>query len=116
MDRGLFVADPVATGVDVRHLFYYAALVQEITKWGLIGFRADAYDPNADFLDNRTGQLLPVSQTIHTLSPLVGLPIPGRARLLFQYDAVLDALARDALGVPADLKNDRFTFRLQVEK
>jgi len=57
-----------------------------------------------------------VSQTITTLSPLVGVTIPGRARLVFQYDAVIDALSRDALGVPADLRNDRFTLRLQVEK
>ena len=116
MDRGLFVADPIETGVDLRHLFYYGAIVQEVTRWGLVGFRVDAYDPNADFLDNRTGRLLPVSQTITTLSPLVGLQIPGRARLVFQYDAIFDALSRDELGVPADLKNDRFTLRLQVEK
>lgn len=116
MDRGLFVADPVKTGVDARHLFYYGAIVQEVTRWGLLGFRVDAYDPNADFLDNRTGRLLPVSQTITTLSPLVGLTIPGIARLVFQYDVVFDALSRDELGVPADLQNDRFTLRLQVEK
>lgn len=116
MDRGLFVADPIQSGVDLRHLYYYAAIVQEVTRWGLVGFRVDAYDPNADFLDSRTGRLLPVSQTITTLSPLVGVTIPGRARLVFQYDAVIDALSRDALGVPADLRNDRFTLRLQVEK
>jgi hypothetical protein len=116
MDRGLFVADPIQTGIDARHLFYYGAIVQEVTRWGLAGFRVDAYDPNADFLDNRTGRLLPVSQTITTLSPLVGLTIPGTARLVFQYDVVFDALSRNELGVPADLKNDRFTLRLQVEK
>jgi hypothetical protein len=116
LDRGLFVADPVTTGVDVRHLYYYAAWVQEVTRWGLVGFRAEAYDPNADFFDNRLGKLLPASQTIHTLSPLVGLAIPGRAKLVFQYDVVIDGLGRDDRGVPADLKNDRFTLRLQVEQ
>lgn len=115
LDRGLFVADPIASGVEVRHFFYYGAFVQEITRFGLAGFRVDHYNPNADFLDPRGGKLVPTAQGITTLSPVAGLVLPGRARLLFQYDAILDALTRDARGVPADLKNDRWTLRLQVE-
>jgi hypothetical protein len=115
LDRGLFVADPVAAGTDARHLYYHASWVQEVTRWGLAGFRAEAYDPNADFLDNRVGKLVPTSEAIHTFSPIVGLTIPGRARLLFQYDVVLDSLGRDARGVPADLDNNRFTVRLQLD-
>lgn len=114
LDRGLFVADPVATSVDVRELSYYAAFVQEITPYGLAGFRFDTYDPNADFFDKRQGKLVPTSQAIHTFSPLVGLALPGYARLIFQYDVVRDLLAKDARGVPVDLKNDRWTLRLQV--
>jgi hypothetical protein len=34
---------------------------------------------------------------------------------MFQYDIILDALARDASGVPADLKNDQLTVRVQGE-
>jgi hypothetical protein len=114
LDRGLFVADPVASGVDVRELAYYAALVQEVTPYGLAGFRFDTYDPNADFFDKRQGKLIPTSQAIHTFSPLLGLVLPGHARLIFQYDILRDLLAKDARGVPVDLKNDRFTLRLQV--
>ena len=115
LDRGLFIADPVTTGVDVRHFGAYGALVQEITPYGLLGFRFDYYDPNADFFDKRGGKLLPSSQSIKTFSPLVGLQLPGHAKLIFQYDIVRDLLAKDLVGVPTDLKNDRFTFRLQVQ-
>ena len=42
--------------------------------------------------------------------------VPGvRGRLVFQYDAVIDALGRDARGVPTNLKNDQFVVRMQVE-
>jgi hypothetical protein len=114
LDRGLFVADPITTSVDVRELSYYAAFVQEITPYGLAGVRFDTYDPNADFFDKRQGKLVPTSQAIHTFSPLVGLALPGHARLIFQYDLIRDLLAKDARGVPVDLKNDRWTLRLQV--
>ena len=115
MDRGLFVADPVATGFDVRELGYYAAFVQDVLAWGFVGFRVDVYNPNADLFENRAGQLLPASQSITTLSPLVGFRIGERARLSLQYDHILDNLARDATGVPTDLKNDLITARLQVD-
>jgi hypothetical protein len=115
LDRGLFVADPVATGIDVRHLGAYGAILQEITPYGIVGFRFDYYDPNADFFDRRGGKLLPSSQAVKTFSPLVGLQLPDRARLVFQYDAVRDLFARDQSGVPTDLENDRFTLRLQVQ-
>jgi hypothetical protein len=119
MDRGMFLADPVVSGVDSRELGCYVGFVQEITRWGVVGFRFDHYDPNADFFDKRGGKLLPTSQSIDTFSPLVGLRLPDsgdgdRARLLFQYDFVRDHLARDGRGLPTDMKNDAYTLRLQV--
>jgi hypothetical protein len=115
MDRGLFLADPVAAGVDQRELGFYAAAVQEIGPYGVIGFRYDYYDPNSDAFDKRQGRVLPVNQAITTLSPLVAVTLPEHARLLFQYDSISNALARDAAGVPAHLKNDVWTVRLQVQ-
>jgi hypothetical protein len=35
--------------------------------------------------------------------------------VLLQYDAIVDSLARDAQGVPTDLRNDRITIRVQGE-
>lgn len=115
MDRGLFIADPVLTSIDARELGYYVGFVQEITPYGVVGFRYDDYDPNADLLGLRGGHLQPATMRIKTYSPLVGAVLPGRARLLFQYDFVEDRLALDPRGVPTDLNNDRWTLRLQVE-
>jgi hypothetical protein len=115
LDRGQFVADPIATGVDVREFGAYAAFVQEITRYGLVGFRFDYYDPNADFLQSTAGKLVPVSEAISTLSPLVGLQLPDRARLIFEYDAVKNFLALDARGVPTNLPMNMFALRLQVQ-
>ena len=115
LDRGLFVADPVTTHVDVRELGGYVAFLQEIMGYGLVGFRFDYYDPNADFLQSSGGQLLPVSQAIKTFSPLVGLQLPDRARLLFEYDAVRNLLGIAPNGVPTSLPADHFALRLQVQ-
>jgi hypothetical protein len=117
LDRGLFIANPTDAstgGIDLREMGYFVAFTQEITKYGVVGFRYDVYDPNADATDQRLGKVLPYDQKIKTYSPLVGLVLPGRARLLFQYDAIRDLLARDARGVPVDFKNDQWTLRLQV--
>jgi hypothetical protein len=115
LDRGLFVANPGDVGgADLRELGYYFAFTQEVTRYGVVGFRYDVYDPNSDITDQRRGKTLPTSQRIRTYSPMVGLVLPGRARLLFQYDAIRDFLARDTRGVPTDFKNNQWTGRLQV--
>lgn len=114
LDRGLYIADPTLTTYDVRELAYYVAFTQEITPYGIIGFRYDFYDPNSDLTEQRRGKIEPVSLAMHTYSPLVGLVLPGRARLLFQYDFIDDKLARDSLGVPIDFANNQWTLRLQV--
>jgi hypothetical protein len=115
MDRGLFIANPTIGGQDTRELGYYVGAVQEITQYAAIGFRTDFYDPNADFLGFQSGKLVPVSQRVRTYSPLVALVLPGRARLVFQYDFIRDFYGRDARGVPNDLANDTFTLRMQGE-
>jgi hypothetical protein len=115
MDRGTFVADPVATGVDQRELGFYAGIVQEIGPYGVVGFRYDFYDPNSDAFDKRRGRLLPFSEALTTYAPLVGVALPDRARLLFEYDANRNALGRTVTGVPTSLKSDTWTVRLLVQ-
>lgn len=121
LDRDFLVADPIAYGADLRELSASAAFVQELFGWALIGARYDYYDPNTDLLDRRRGVFVPVSAALHTVSPLVGalLPagkVPGfRARLMIQYDAIWDRLGRDGAGVPANLRNDQLTLRVQGE-
>lgn len=115
MDRGLFVADPIATGVDQHELGYIAGLVQELGRYAVVGFRYDVYDPNSDAFDSRRARLLPYNQAITTYAPLVGLTLPERARLSFEYDFIKNALGRNDLGVPASLKMNTWTVRLQVQ-
>ncbi|HEY1697832.1 MAG TPA: porin [Polyangiaceae bacterium] len=115
LDRGLYVADPIVTNVDQREMGYYAGIVQEVTRWAVVGLRFDVYDPNLDASDSRGGKLLPFSEAITTWSPMVGLVLPDRARLVLQYDAIDNAFARSAVGVPTKLQDDVFTCRLQVQ-
>jgi hypothetical protein len=114
-DRGLLVADPVTTGVSLREVGWYVAYVQEVTRWGLVGLRVDAYNPNGDSTAQRGALLLPVDQTITTWSPLVGLVLPDHARLVFEYDRILNQSGLSAGGVPTQLAEDQWALRLQVE-
>jgi hypothetical protein len=114
-DRGLLVADPTQTGIDLREVGWYAAYVQEVTPYGLVGLRVDAYNPNGDATTQLGGNLAPRDQTITTWSPLVGLVLPGHARLVFEYDHVLNLAGIDSRGVPTALREDQWALRLQVE-
>lgn len=115
LDRGYLVADPIATGYDVRELSWYVAAVQDVTPYALVGFRADSYQPNSDLFEARRGLFLPQDASVLTLSPLIGGRIPGLAKLYLQYDYVVDLLGRDERGEPEDLANDQWTLRAQVE-
>lgn len=115
LDRGLYVADPIATGLDTRELGFYVAATQEITPWGSVGLRYDFYDPNSNAFDKRGGSLIPFSEAITTISPMAALVLPDRARLIIQYDAIHNAFARNALGVPTNLQDNVLTLRLQVQ-
>lgn len=115
LDRSFYVADPVATGYDLREVAWYVAFLQEITDYAVVGFRADYYDPDSDLLDTRRGTRVPIDASQLTLSPMVGAQLPGRGRIVLQYDRIRDHLGRDAIGVPTDLRNDQFVARLQME-
>jgi len=115
MDRNVFIADPVTTGLDEREFGYYVALYHEFSSGPIAGFRFDQYNPNSDFLDSQKGKLIPVTETVTTYSPLIGFQVPHHARLIAQYDIVRDSLGRDIAGVPVDKKNNVITLRLQGE-
>jgi hypothetical protein len=115
LDRAYLIADPSIGQNDVREAGGYLALVQDVTKWGQVGFRASYYDPNSDFFDSLRGRQVPTSLAVTTLSPMVALRWQDTARLSFQYDFVRDSSAKDEAGVPKDAKNNQLTLRLQVE-
>jgi hypothetical protein len=114
-DRGLFVADPVETGINLREIGWYIAYVQEVTRYGFVGLRVDAYNPNGDATTQLGGTLLPLDQTITTWSPLAGLVLPDRARLVFEYDRIQNHQGLTPNGVPTELPEDQWALRLQVE-
>ncbi len=115
LDRGLYVADPVTTGLEQREFGWYVGALQEVFRYGMVGLRYEYYDPNSNVFDKRGGQLLPFSEAISNISPLVGVTLPDRARLLFQYDFNTNAYARTPEGVPTNLQNNSWTVRLQVQ-
>ncbi|MDX2050899.1 MAG: hypothetical protein SFV15_00820 [Polyangiaceae bacterium] len=114
-DRGLFVADPIVSGVDIREFSAYGAAVQSLGDKGFVGVRVSVYDPNSDFLEERRGTFVPKNIGTKTFSPVVGVLLPEGARFSVQYDLIRDNLARDSRGVPKDAKNDQFTARLEVK-
>jgi len=116
LDRGYFVADPVSTGYNLREFGWNVAASQDITKWGIVGFRADSYNPNVDYTESRRGLFLPTNASSLTLSPVGGVRLGfegADARLVLQYDYIVDFLAIDVRGEPIDLPNDQWTLRLQ---
>ncbi|HYQ15812.1 MAG TPA: hypothetical protein VEQ58_08645 [Polyangiaceae bacterium] len=115
LDRGLFISDPVTSGHDERQLGYSVALLQDITRHGLVGVRYDYYDPRADVFTNKNGKVVPTKAAIKTVSPLVGVRLPDGLKLFAEWDIVKDHLATDDRGVPADRKNNVVTVRLQGE-
>jgi hypothetical protein len=115
LDRAYLIASPALGQNDVREAGGYVALVQDVTRFGQVGFRASYYDPNSDFFGNLQGKQVPTSLAVTTLSPMVALRLPDVARLSAQYDIVSDSIAKDQRGVPTDAKNNQLTVRLQVE-
>jgi hypothetical protein len=116
MDRALFIADPVAAGVDFREIGGYVGVVQELGPYALIGFRYDTYNPNSDAFDKRAGaKYVPLNQTVTTYSPMAALVLPDRVKLVLQTDFNRNYFGRDSRGVPTNLKSNTWTLRLQVQ-
>ena len=114
LDRGFIASDPLAAGVDARGLGWHATLLQDLPLGLFVGARLESYDPETDAFESRRGNVVPASLRVTTLSPLLGLHVANRTRLVFQYDRVSDRLDRDDRGVPVDLANDRWALRWQV--
>lgn len=125
LDRSVLVADPVATGRDLRELGWEVGLTQSITSWAAVGARYDRYDPDADAREEAGVAVVPRdrSQSAWAFAAMLHDPhliasAPGRAafgsRVVAEYDHVTNARGRAADGSPATLKDDRFTLRFEV--
>jgi hypothetical protein len=120
LDRGLRPADPVLLGRPQRGFTVYGGFTQEILGRLLVGFRADHYASELDQSRLEGGSWVranePFTHFSFALAYCFGSSLPfGKGRLLADYTLRLDPLGRDAAGRPADLKNDLFTLRLQLE-
>ena len=113
LDRGLFVADPVAMGHDLRELGFYVGATQEITRYAQVGLRYDRYDPDADASERTPFALVPRDLAMSTWSFLAAARAPF-GRLVAQYDRRRNALGRDATGSPTTLADDSFTLRAEA--
>ena len=113
LDRGLEVADPVASGHDLREVGWSGGATQELTRWGMIGARYDVYNPDGDASQQRAVRLLPVDRTYTTVA-LIGMVRYGQQRLLVEYDINRNPLGIGANGAPTTLADNALTFRAQL--
>jgi len=114
LDRGVQPWNPVVSGSNARQLGLTAYAVQQITKWGALGFRVAYYDPNSNLIEQRASEFHLQDQTYWVFSPVAALTLP-HGRIAAQYDIVTDHLGRDGRGVPANIRNNQLTLRLQVD-
>lgn len=115
LDRGLYVADPVSQGRELRELGYMLALRQEITRHAEVGVRYDVYDPDRDATDRQGTRVLTKDARFSTLSAVVAWCSLPYARLLLQYDHRENPLGRDRRGKPTTLAMDALTLRAEVQ-
>lgn len=113
LDRGIFVADPIASSRDLRESGWYVGITQEITRWAQVGVRYDRYDPDSDANEREPFAVVTRDLSSSTWSIMAA----GRlafARLVAQYDHRQNALGRDEAGRPATLADDSFTLRAEA--
>jgi hypothetical protein len=113
VDRGLFVADPVAASRDLREAGFYLGATQELTRWAVVGVRYDRYDPDSDRQDQRALRLVPIDASYRTWS-FMACARYDQARVIVQYDLRRNAAGRSASGAPTTLADDSLTVRAEV--
>lgn len=114
LDRGLFVADPVAAGRPFRELGWAVALTQQLPLGFGVGARCDVYAPDADAADQQGARRVPVDSSLTTWSAMATWRWEHVARLIVQYAHQTNALGRGLGGAPATLGSDRLAVRAEV--
>jgi hypothetical protein len=114
LDRALYIADPIATGRDLRELGWYVAATQQLGSWAALGVRYDRYDPDADAREPVAATIVPRDRSFATLAMVAAAQWRPYARLSLEYDRNWNALGRDASGAPATLGAHLVTLRAQV--
>jgi hypothetical protein len=112
LDRGIYIADPIAANRDYREFGGYGAVTQEICKYGLAGVRYDYYRSDLDSTASSHGILVPSSNALQTVS-LVGGARLANVRLTVEYDFNSNHNGLDATGAPTNLKSNTLVVRGQ---
>ncbi|HEY6035318.1 MAG TPA: hypothetical protein VIV58_13690 [Kofleriaceae bacterium] len=114
LDRATVIADPVASGRDFRELGWYVAAIAEPVAWAAVGARYDLYDPDADASELRTGNVVPVDQSMSTFA-ITGALKHEHGRLILEYDHNRNHNGRSTVGVPTNLGDDAITLRAEIQ-
>lgn len=115
LDRGLFVADPIATGRDARELGLMAVLRQAFTRHVELGLRYDRYQPERD-ASNRLGtRVVLYDARFETYGVALAWCTLPQLRVTLQYDHRENPLGRDRRGAPVTLSADSLILRGQLE-
>lgn len=114
LDRGLWPADPLAGGRDLRELGWAIGLRQAVTRHVEIGVRYDVYDPDFDANERRGTAFVPVDARFETVSVFAALCSVRSLRLTVQYDHRRNPLGREPSGAPTTLASDTLIMRGQL--
>jgi hypothetical protein len=114
LDRGLFVADPVAQGRPTRELGSMLALRQMLTRHVELGLRYDRYDGDFDASERRGVRIATVDQGVTTYAVALALCTLTAFRLTAEYDHQKNPFGRKASGAPGTLASDSLTLRAQL--
>jgi hypothetical protein len=113
LDRGLFPADPVPLGRDLREIGYHVGLTQEITQYAQLGVRYDWYSPDTDASEQLGVAQVPRDPSVSALA-IAGAFRYEMARVVVEYDHRTNALGRAPDGSPRTLPDDSLTIRGEV--
>jgi hypothetical protein len=113
LDRGLVIADPIASGRPLRETGYYAHVQQELPHGLQAGVRYDHYDPDADHTDLQSGNVVPATQTFTTWS-FAAAYRDANYRFVLQYDVNRNHQGRGPNGVPTNFKDNALLLRAEI--
>jgi hypothetical protein len=113
-DRALFVADPVASGRDLRERGFVVGGVQELGAHAAVGFRFDSYDPDVDSNAPRAAAVVPLDARFLTWTATAAWRWAGLDRVVVEYQHQRNPLGRSASGAPTTLGGDAVAVRGQL--
>ncbi len=115
LDRGVYVADPVVTGRDLRELGWAVGAYTDLGRWARLGVRFDRYDPDADSADAQGGVRVPYDATLSTLAVVAQWRPIEAGYLAVSFEHNDNTRGRAADGTPARFPDDALIFRAAIE-